>query len=375
MLRQRAIVVAVVAATLGSCKLYNPFHHSKSDGSEATPSSESSVIYVKTQERRVTRDLYSDQTSTDRIDYQYDEKGRVTNTRTDSGDNGSYDSTERYTYNAQGLPATYEQDQNADGVPDYVETTLFNENGQKSGSETDSNGDGVVDRRVLYKFDTSGGLDQIDTDNDADGVIDSVWTITGSVALGSVDTVFDDLTPANSDWSIHTEYNASGDRVREDHILNNSYIDKIRYEYFYNSKALLELQQVDLGIDGTIDARGAYSYDAQDRLTTEALDLNTDGAIDQYVTWEYTETGLLQSIATDTDADGNAEIRHVYEYDENGNLIQLTSDYDGDGRPEVTVTYTWSAIVVPGTLPPDIPRVLPPPLPPPSFPPPPPKLN
>ncbi|WP_406828878.1 hypothetical protein [Microbulbifer sp. ARAS458-1] len=247
----------------------------------------------------------------ERLDYLYDDLGRVVFLRreTDTNEDGSVDffyTSERFFDDDNFLIEVLEQD------------------GRLVEEES---------RRYTFDYDSGGNLVLFLFEQDAnfDGVIDSLF---------AVESLYNDEGLLR--WrEQETDLNANGVIER-----------RLRFEYFYNNDGHpLEVVETEddgasLRADGVVDRRReiAYRYGSNERLLREIvrLDDNGDGQVDRINTYEffYRSDGRLyrQEWTFDVDADGNPNSRRTFEYRYNSSdllfRVEMTLDNDDDGIAE-----------------------------------------
>ncbi|WP_231759437.1 hypothetical protein [Microbulbifer elongatus] len=247
----------------------------------------------------------------ERVDYRYDDLGRVVFLRrqTDTNEDGSVDffyTSERFYNDNNFLVEVLEQD-----------------------------GRLVEEERRRYTFDYDDGSNLVlflfEQDANFNGVIDTIF---------AVESLYNDDGLLR--WrEAETDLNANGVIER-----------RLRFEYFYNDDGHpLEVVETEddgasLRADGIVDRRRdvAYRYGSNERLLRETvrLDDNGDGQVDRINTYEffYRSDGRLyrQEWTFDVDADGNPNSRRTFEYRYNSSdllfRVEMTLDNDDDGIAE-----------------------------------------
>lgn len=292
-------------------------------------------------------------------------KIKVTIEKTDSDNDGIFESLTRQTGNIGDDTISVEYDENGDGVyesktvshyDDFDRVTqkivtdlvnglviqtayAYNDLGHLISKKSDTDGDGVYDEVQLHVYDEGNSLTQIGLDTDFDSNID--------ITEVSIQNFYDDihliksireenfvegvaLTVTTSEYDfLQRETSKTVDFAGDDESAASLTIIERVYDEWGNAT----LVSSDLNGDGTFDDVRIYNFGSDGaRLYQVEVDTNFDGEGDGVVEYNaYNLDGdLLREMTFDT-VDGSLLQETSYQYDRYGNLLQKSTDLAGDG--------------------------------------------
>jgi len=224
------------------------------------------------------------------VSWEYDDLGRRTVAKIDSGIDGIIDSITYWEYDENGNNVIVEHDYGADGTIDRIRYFYYDEDGNQTAAETDRDANGIIDEGQYREYDGDGNVILERDDNNGDGTFDSARFY----------DYFDGKNERQILIETDTDYDGSidnSDRTFEYYSKKGN--KKGKKGNRKGKKGNLLREEFDYGDDGTIEliTRNTYTDD------------NNILQIDH----EYTEyadpPGLYISSVT-------------YQYDEYGNVIQ-----------------------------------------------------
>ena len=275
----------------------------------------------------------------------FDDQGRVIQTREDTSGNGHIDRIRHYRSGVlyrvdhdhdgdefletvslveNGRIVKNLIDKNRDNTPDV--TVYFNEARQKERLISDTDFDGQPDTWQYY---TEGALSRVEKDENRDGKVDlKVFYANGQKTFLVRDTGFDgyfDTTQKYDDpeWTMIVLQDINRD-------------EKTNIRTFFKDSTLRR-KETDENLDGVMDV--VEIFDENGELSTLAE--HRQGK--PWLTWYYEPGEILVRGEEDKNQDGAVEIWYLYE---NGRLTMVEEDTTLDGNPDLWETYDETQAVV-----------------------------
>jgi hypothetical protein len=212
--------------------------------------------------------------------------------------------------------------------------------GRIENTVTDSGNDGSPDRIVTYYFNTSGLVDLVEYDNDGDYSADwSYWYFYNAAGMRNfieLDYTGDGLVDADYTYYYNSPTNL--ERHESDYGPNDI-IDAYTYYYHDASNFLVRKDDGDTGEIYT------YEYDANGNMTYEGTDITGDAVPESGKMYIYDlGTNELLWFGRDDNGDRVSEYEEAYSYtyDGDGNLSTMDTDISNTGIFNDVTTYYWS---------------------------------
>jgi hypothetical protein len=216
-----------------------------------------------------------------RINYTYNDAGRVTQEDQDNNGDGTINYRKVFTYDANGNMTLEQIDSNADETFNYIVAYTYDANGNKTLQEYDTDGDSTVDLSYSYTYDADNNMTMQERDTNADSVVDLRYTYT---------------------------YDADGHRTGfESDGANNEPPDGIantRSTYTYGENGKMATQQSDTNGDGTFNMLGSFTYNEDGNKTMFEYDYGVLGVVDERTTCTFDVYGNRTSCEYDDQVDG-----------------------------------------------------------------------
>lgn len=255
------------------------------------------------------------------IEFEYDNKGRISTINYDRNNDGVSDASQTFTYDQNGRLHTIYNSEN-----DTTQTLIYDSNNKLLSRSTvigstissdesfeyqndllakfslDKTANGSSDFNTTYSYDTNNNLSGYEVDNDGDLQADK--TVSIAVENGQVKN-FTETAPDNSSLEIAYKYNLKGNRASQNTRVTNNGV--------------------------MTDTNAKFSYDAANNLTKYELDKDFDGKPDYIESYSYNQNKQRTKYRRDNNADGKWDFMAQYFYDVNGNRVKMLEDSNGNG--------------------------------------------
>ena len=229
-----------------------------------------------------------------------------------------------YQYNGDGTIRTTEMDNGADGVVDHRVEYERDDQGNPTSIETTTllkEKPQSITRRFRYEYDEQGRtLVSEEYEGDGKGTVRRVsntYNEHGDVTRSATDQRPIDGRPDKITTHSYT-YDDRGNKLSDKAVLHqqgtkgmSELLTDLTFRYDSRGNMIArEMRSPSLGLS----EQHALTYDPHGNLVAEEIDKGLDGTIDSRVTYTSDEKGNPLVIETDEDADGTADSRLVFEY-------------------------------------------------------------
>ena len=258
----------------------------------------------------------------------------LTNTVTDSDNDGFSDSLSAYFYNSSGKLTKVEKDDGLNGTVDGLTTytysrteyhypnQLMDKTSHIKNVSVDSDNNGSADAIYKYFYDFNGNETRVKYDSDGNGTWDMSYTYLYNSASRKTITYYDD----GADGAVGAQ--------------------DTKYQYYHDSSGFLTHYYGDREIDGIINSATYLANDADGNPLVKSYDSDFSGTFDKIDTYTYDASGNALTYSVDSDANGFADRVTSYAYDADGNMLSENLDSDADGLTDSITTYNYIDIIV-----------------------------
>ena len=235
----------------------------------------------------------------------------VTQTLTDSGNDGTINKKTTTTYDEFGNKSGEYKDYDNDGAPESQEEWTYNASLTSLDHKADKNGNDIFESTnssttVLY----DNGVTASDT---------------------QVHAYFDDETGAleYKSTQIHT-YSTDGELSKSENLFESpNSTGKSSSIYTRDADGRLTKLETDDGSDGSIDRIEIYTFNDETKESSTEIDINADGVADNLTYATYDDNDNILTYSEDSNADGEIDALETNIYDASGNPIKMTSGFSG----------------------------------------------
>jgi hypothetical protein len=103
------------------------------------------------------------------------------------------------------------------------------------------------------------------------------------------------------------------------------------------------VEEIDVHVDGVIDARYTNGFDAAGRVVTTLFDDDANGFNDRIASYRYDAAGRLIGLAIARLADNHPLYGQARSYGADGQLAQIDFDLDGNATPDARWIWHWDS--------------------------------
>ena len=236
----------------------------------------------------------------------------VTQTLTDSGNDGSINKKTTTTYDEFGNKSGEYKDYDNDGTPESQEEWTYNASLTSLEHKADKNGNDIFEST------------------------DSTTTVLYDDGVTASDTqvyaYYNDETGALEYKSTQTHtYSADGELSKSENFFESpNSTSKSSSIYTRDADGRLTKLETDDGSDGSIDRIETHLFNEATKSTSFEIDTNADGVADEISYATYDDNANILTFSEDSNADGEIDALETNTYDANGNPVKMTSEVNGE---------------------------------------------
>ncbi|PWQ96160.1 hypothetical protein [Leucothrix arctica] len=230
-------------------------------------------------------------------------------------------------------------DSGNDGTINKKNTTTYDEFGNKSGEYKDYDNDGTPESQEIWTYNEALTTLEHKADKNGNDIFestDSTTTVLYDDSVTASDTqvyaYYNDETGTLEYKSTQTlSYSADGELSKSENLYESpNSTGKSSSIYTRDADGRLTKLEIDDGSDGSIDRIETHLFNEVTKASSTEIDTNADGVADEISYATYDDNSNILTYSEDSNADGVIDALETNTYDANGNPVKMTSEVNGE---------------------------------------------